>query len=162
GTSNNALSRFDQAVEDFTQMLNHARLARPPGQEHAALNAMANTLFWSHRLDEFHTRAAEALRAADASGNKALRLQTMVLIGLKHQCYGELDEEIKLLDEVIPSARVLEDKPALLSGLLWRGQLHFFQSEYDRASDVLTEVRSLASELRDGFTLLICLFTHGM
>jgi tetratricopeptide (TPR) repeat protein len=43
-----------------------------------------------------------------------------------------------------------------------RGCWHFFQSEYDRAEEVLTESCGLASELRDGFMLLNCLFGLGM
>jgi len=41
GAVNHALGRFDQAVEDFTQMLDRARATGSPALEHAALNALA-------------------------------------------------------------------------------------------------------------------------
>jgi tetratricopeptide (TPR) repeat protein len=40
--------------------------------------------------------------------------------------------------------------------------LHFFQTEYERAEEVATEAHNLASELRDGFLLLLSLFVLGL
>jgi len=162
GAVNLALSRFSQAADDFTQMLNHARTAGEPAMECAALSALANTLFFAHRMDEMPARAEEALRMADQAGSATLRVETMVLIALKHLCYGELAEAKPVLDEVIQKARSLKHKPALLGGLAWRGCLYFFQSEYKLAEFVLIEGQQLASELRDGFTILVCLFFLGL
>jgi len=50
----------------------------------------------------------------------------------------------------------------LLSGLGWRGLLHFFQTEYEAAEEKLTEARKLASEIRDGFLLLESVFALGL
>jgi tetratricopeptide (TPR) repeat protein len=86
----------------------------------------------------------------------------MVLIALKHECDGELAEAKLLGDEIIRGARSIQHKPALLGGLVSRGQVHFFQSEYERAEEMLTEARDLASELRNGFKLLSCLFFLGL
>jgi tetratricopeptide (TPR) repeat protein len=162
GAVNQALSRFGQAADDFTQMLNQARTADSPAMECAALSALAHTLFFAHRMDEMPARAEEALRMAEQTNSATLRVETMVLIALKHLCYGELAEAKPVLDEVIQVARSLNHKPALLGGLAWRGCLYFFQSEYERAEEVLIEGNSLASELRDGFTLLVCLFFLGL
>lgn len=162
GTINLALSRFSQAVDDFTGMLDRARTLGAPGLEHAALNALANTLFFSHRMDEMPACVDQALRAAEAAGSEALRVETMVLLALKYECYGELAEAKPLLDEIIGLARGINHKPALLGGLAWRGQLHFFQSEYELAEETLIEAYRLASELRDGFMLLVCLFFLGL
>src|SRR4029079_6707294 len=52
GTINQVLSRFDQAIEDFTHMLELGRRHQLPDVEHSALNAMGTTLFWAHRMDE--------------------------------------------------------------------------------------------------------------
>jgi tetratricopeptide (TPR) repeat protein len=86
----------------------------------------------------------------------------MALIALKHMCYGELIEAKPILDDIVKTARALDHKPALLTGLTWRSCLHFFQSEYERALELATEARHLASELRDGFLLLTALFFHGL
>jgi tetratricopeptide (TPR) repeat protein len=50
----------------------------------------------------------------------------------------------------------------LAAGLVWRGCLYFFQTEYERAIEIETEARQLASELRDGFLLLTSMFFLGL
>ena len=75
----------------------------------------------------------------------------MGLMALKHAAYGELDLGQPILDDVIKSARAINYKPALLTGLTWRGCLHFFQTEYERAIECEVEAKQLASTLRDGF-----------
>jgi tRNA A-37 threonylcarbamoyl transferase component Bud32/tetratricopeptide (TPR) repeat protein len=162
GTVNHVLSRFDRAEEDFKHMLEQARALGSPALEHAALNALANTLSFSHRMDEMLSFATEALRVAEAAGNEALRLETMVFLGFNHMCFGELVEANLLLDEVIRVASAHNYKPALLGGLMWRGAVHMMQSEYDQAEDALTEARTIAAELRDGFMLLVGLFEHSI
>ena len=162
GGVNLALSRFNQAVDDFTFMHDQARTMNKPALESAALNALTLTLFYSHRLSEMADRAEEALEVAERAGSEALRVETMQLIGLKYLCYGELAEAKSMLDEVIRIARSVNHKPVLVSGLGWRGLLHFFQTEYDHAEGMLTEARKLASEIRDGFLLLESIFALGL
>src|SRR5262249_30937894 len=104
----------------------------------------------------------EALEVAERAGSETLRLGTTSLIALKHLCYGELAEAKPVLDEIVITARKLNFKPALLFGLTWRGCLHFFQTEYARAIELVSEGHKLAIELRDGFQLLTCLFFRGL
>ncbi|HVS20963.1 MAG TPA: AAA family ATPase, partial [Pyrinomonadaceae bacterium] len=162
GGVNLALSRFDQAGDDFTRMRDEARALGESATESAALNALTLTLFYSHRLSEMAARAEEALEVAERAGSEALRIETMQLIGLKHLCYGELAEATSMLDEVVRLARAIDHKPVLLSGLGWRGLLHFFQTEYEYAEGMLSEARKLASEIRDGFLLLESVFVLGL
>ena len=162
GAVNLALSRFNQAVEDFTQMVDQARALSEPTLESAALNALTLTLFYSHRLEEMAASAEEALRVAERAESEALRVETMQLIALKHLCFGELTEARAMFDEVLRIARSLTHKPLLLNVLAWRGLLHFFQTEYARAEDMLEEARGLAVEIRDGFLLLLTLFGLGL
>jgi hypothetical protein len=162
GTVNHQLSKFPQAVDDLTKMLEQARELNSLELQSAALNALTLTLFFSHRLEETAARAAEALDVAGRAGSDKLRMETMCLVALKHLCYGELEEAKPILDDIIKTARALEHQPALLSGLTWRGCLHFFQSEYEAAVEIETEASKLASELRDGFLLLTSLFFLGL
>jgi tetratricopeptide (TPR) repeat protein len=81
---------------------------------------------------------------------------------LKHLCYGELVEAKLMLDEVVRIARFLNHKPVLMSGLAWRGLLHFFQTEYESAEEVATEAHQLSSELRDLFFLDLTFFVLGL
>ncbi len=160
--ANFGLSRFSQAVDDFTQMLDRARARGALALESAALNALTNTLFYAHRLAEMGERADEALRVAEEVGSETLRVETTYIVALKHLCYGELVEAKPMLDEVIRITKSLDHKPVLVSGLAWRGLLHFFQTEYERAEEVATEAHQLASELRDGFFLDQTLFVLGV
>ena len=162
GGTNMALSRFGHSVYDYVNMLAHLEKFDSPEQKAAGLNALATTLFFAHRLEEMEARADEALAAARAANSETLRLDTMCLMGLKHLCYGELAVGRPILDDVIESARAINYKPALLSGLTWRGCLYFFQTEYERSVEVEIEARQLASELRDGFLLLTSMFFIGL
>jgi DNA-binding winged helix-turn-helix (wHTH) protein/tetratricopeptide (TPR) repeat protein len=154
--------RFDAAVEDFTRMLASARAAGAPGLEAAALSALGNTLFFAHRLGEVASRSDEALQLAERSHNEPLRIETLALIARRNVYLGHLAEAKPLLDECIASARAVDHRTALLAGIAWRGLLHFFQSEYDRAEETLTEALELSSELRNGFSMLMCLFFLGL
>lgn len=162
GAVNMALSRFAQSVDDYTHMLEYQKSLGSPEKQAEALNALALTLFYSHRLEEMETRATEALEAAKLSGSAALSVQTAALMALKYLCYGELDLAKPTLDDLIKEARVIDNKPALAAGLIWRGCLYFFQTEYERAIEVEIEGRRLASELRDGFLLLTSMFFMGL
>jgi Predicted ATPase len=161
GAVNMALSRFAQSVDDYVSTLKQVDVLTPAKQS-ATLNALTLTLFFSHRLEEMERYAEKALAAARVAGSEELRLDTMILIGLKHLCYGEVNEGLPIIDEVIRSARSINYKPALMAGLTWRGCLYFFQTEYERCIEVETEARKLTSELRDGFLLLTSLFFRGL
>ncbi|MDQ3174373.1 MAG: protein kinase [Acidobacteriota bacterium] len=128
GATNMALSRFGQSVDDYVSMLKHQEVFDSPEKQAAGLNALATTLFFSHRLEEMEARADEALAAAKLAESETLRLDTMGLMALKHAAYGELALGRPILDEVIRSARAINHKPALLTGLTWRGCLYFFQT----------------------------------
>jgi tetratricopeptide (TPR) repeat protein len=162
GQARAALGRFQQAVEDYTEMLKQARALGSLEKESAALNALSMTLFYSHRLDEITARADEIIEAAERAGSDALRVEAMQVIALKHLGYGELTEAKPMLDEIIRTARAIDHKSVLLVGLAWRGILHFFHTEYDEAERMVKETRSLARELRDGFLLLESYFVTGM
>jgi serine/threonine protein kinase/tetratricopeptide (TPR) repeat protein len=162
GAVNMALSRFADSVDDYTHMLEYQKSLGSPEGQAEALNALATTLFYSHRLEEMETRANEAREAAKLSGSAALSVQTEALMALKYLCYGELDLAKPTLDDLITRARDIDNKPALAAGLIWRGCLYFFQTEYERAIEVEIEGRRLASELRDSFLLLTSMFFVGL
>src|SRR5688572_6947983 len=162
GTVNHAVGNFTQAANDFTKMLDQAQALNSLELQSAALNSLTMTLFFSHRLEETLTRAAEALEVAERAGNERLRSDTMLMIGLKHLCYGELKEAKAILDDLVETARRLDYKPALCGGLIWRACLHFFQSEYELAIAKAREGIRLASELRDGFLWLTAMFFVGL
>ena len=65
-------------------MLKHQEALDSPEKKARGLNALATTLFFSHRLEEMEARANEALAAAKRAGSETLRLDTMGLMALKH------------------------------------------------------------------------------
>ena len=162
GRVNHALSNFSQAANDFTEMHEQAQALGSLELQSAALNSLTMTLFFSHRLEETLARAAQALEVAEQAGNEKLRADTMLMVGLKHLCYGELKDAKVVLDELVTTARRLDYKPALVGGVTWRACLHFFQSEYELAVEKAREGIRLASELRDGFLLLTAMFFLGL
>jgi|SRR5579862_1780267 len=162
GSVNLTLSRFDQAANDFALVCERARTAGEAALDCEALSSLATTLFFAHRMKEMPARADEALRLAERIGSDPLRIGALMLIGLKHECYGELAEAMEMMERALALARKAGYKPGLLSALSWRGCLYFFQSEFSQAEAILTEGRALASELRDGFNMLVCLFFLGL
>ncbi len=161
GGINMALGRFAESVDDYASVLQQ-EAALTPAKKASVLNALAMTLFFSHRVAEMAERADEALIAAKEAGSEELRLDTMILMGLKHLCYGEVDVALPIIDDVIKGARAINYKPALMAGLTWRGCLYFFQTEYERCIECEIEARRLTEELRDGFLLLTSMFFHGL
>jgi DNA-binding winged helix-turn-helix (wHTH) protein/tetratricopeptide (TPR) repeat protein len=157
-----ATSHFDQALDEFTRMLDCARCLADPSLECAALNALSSVLFFAHRMDEMGVRADESLRVAEASGNETRRVEAMTLIARRNVCLGNLVEAKAMLDESIAVARSLNHKPGLIFGLAWRGLAHFFQSEYESAEDKFSEAMSLSAELRESFMLFFCLYFLGV
>ena len=99
---------------------------------------------------------------AESSGDERLRIETLAFIGRRHVSLGNLSEARQIIDESVRIARKLDHKPALIAGVTWRGMLHFFQSEYERAEEMLTEGLRLSSEQRDGFIVLFCLYFLGL
>ena len=156
-----ATGRFDDAVSDFTAVLDAARATGDAAHESAALIGLCQALFQMHRLGEMEVRAGEAIRAAERA-EPAHRADIMAVMGQKHNCYGEVAEAAPLLDDAIELARSIDYQPALCTALTWRGALHYWQSEYDRADVLISEAHELAAALRNGFFLLATLFFGGL
>jgi DNA-binding winged helix-turn-helix (wHTH) protein/tetratricopeptide (TPR) repeat protein len=157
-----ATGHFNAAIEDFTRLLGQARATNDRITEYRALNALAEVYFYSHRLDDLDKCAGEALRIAEELGDERLRVETMAFIAMRQDIVGELAEAKRNLDEIIRIARSFDYRRALLDALAWRGQLYFFQSEYECARKALLEALDLASDLRHGPLLIQTQFFLGL
>ena len=162
GLVNFALSRFPEAVDDLTRVVDQARAAGDVDAEFAGLRALTQALFYSHRLDETEQRAAEALEVAERSATPTRRVEVLNLIGHKQLCYGELREAEPALSQAIDLARSIGPGPALAEALMWRGALYYWQTDYAAADWALSESVRLTAELREGFHLLLSLFLTGL
>ncbi|MEP6636228.1 MAG: alpha/beta fold hydrolase [Acidobacteriota bacterium] len=78
------LSRFSQSVDDYRSMLKHQEALNSPEKEAAGLNLLAQTLFFSHRLEGMEACVDDALVASGRAGSETLRLDLMCLMALKH------------------------------------------------------------------------------
>jgi predicted ATPase len=157
-----ATGQFEDAIRDFTNLLSEARAMNDPAREHSALNSLVEVYFYAHRLDELDKCVGEALSIAENLGDERLRLETMAFIAMRQDILGELAEAKQKFDEIIRIARRFDYKRALLDALAWRGQLYFFQSEYECAREVLLEALNLASDLRHGPLLIQTQFFLGL
>ena len=162
GATRFALSRFPEAIDDFTQMVDLARSIDDTVSEFAGLRSLTQALFFSHRLDETAVRAGQALAVAERSDSAAWQADVMNLVGLKQLCYGELQDAKGSLDRAIALARSAEHRSALGFALTWRAALHYWQSDYATADGMLVEAVQLNADLRDGFQLLASLFFQGL
>jgi tetratricopeptide (TPR) repeat protein len=162
GTIRLALSRFPDAIDDFTRMAELARSIDDTASEFAGLRSLTQALFFSHRLDETAERAGQALAVAERSDSAAWQADVMTLVGLKHLCYGELEDGKTSLDHAIALARSVDHRSALGHALTWRAALHYWQSDYAAADGLLVEAVRLNAEFRDGFQLLASMFFQGL
>ncbi|MCH7748721.1 MAG: hypothetical protein IH939_11560 [Acidobacteria bacterium] len=162
GATRLAPSRFSEAVDDSTRMVDVARALDDTAAEFAGLRSLTLALFYSHRLDETADRAAQALAVAERSGSAEWQADVMNLVGLKQLCYGELKDAKQSLDRAIALVRSVEHRSALGPALTWRGALHYWQSDYAAADDMLIEAVQLLVDLRDGFNLPASLFFRGL
>jgi tetratricopeptide (TPR) repeat protein len=162
GEANLVLSRFAQAADDFKSVLRRARAAGAAPEESLALNSLAKTYLFSHRVEDLAACVEEILPVAERSGSRARRIEAVAGTALKHLCFGELSQAKPLLDQSIASAREAGHHQALLEALIWRGLLHSFQSEYNRGEELLVEAVSLASDTHRGMELLNALFALGL
>ena len=96
-------------------MLELARASSAAAHECAALNALANTFFYSHRLGEMGVCAEEAICVAERAGDERARVEAMVLLAMKRNGSGELAEAKLLYDEAITAARHLNHHGCPLS-----------------------------------------------
>ena len=162
GAAHLATGYFDRAVGDLNNLLYQARAVKDRMREYSALKALAEVYFYAHRLDDLDKCAGDALRIAEDLGDERLRVETMAFIAMRQDIVGELAEAKRNLDEIIQVARTFDYRRALLDALAWRGQLYFFQSEYECARGVLLEALNLASDLRHGPLLIQTQFFLGL
>ncbi len=132
------------ALHDFESMLALARALGNITQQCAALQGSCRTLLNSHRVDELEARAQEALELAVAAGSEKLRIEAQVSRAQDKVVRGDLALAACILAETIDTARRLDHPQVLRSSLVWRGMLHFFQSEYEDAAARCLEAEGLA------------------
>jgi DNA-binding winged helix-turn-helix (wHTH) protein/tetratricopeptide (TPR) repeat protein len=147
------MSRFELSIADCKQTIERARAIGSLALECAALYALGNTLFFSHRLHELRAVLDDVLELAKRTGSEEGHLQALALMTQGHLALGELTEAENKFQQVIE--RPSQVDPRTLLGVLdVRARLRMFQSEYSTAEKLFRETMSLASELGDAFETL--------
>src|SRR5262249_45748618 len=139
---NRAMGRFEAATTEFTAALQEANEIGDLLVKGTLLTALGDTLFFAHSLDEMAKRETEALLVAAESGNEALRASILGVSGRRYEAMGRLTEATAALNECLRLGKALQHKPALVTGLAWRGFLHFLRSEYERRGNADERSRS--------------------
>lgn len=149
------LARFDAAIADFERM---AAAARAPAQESAALNGLCRARFFAQRTEGLGELVAQALAAADRAEDRALRAGARTIAALHYLGLGQLERAVELLEEALDLAGRASGRVALAL----RGLIHYYQSEYEPACQILEEVEQLAEAADDGHTILLARFGRGL
>jgi serine/threonine protein kinase/pimeloyl-ACP methyl ester carboxylesterase/tetratricopeptide (TPR) repeat protein len=162
GTAYMTCGRFDAAVAEFERAVDMARSSGQIEVEHAALNGLMITLLVSHRTDEMAERAKEALNLFERSTNKTLKMETLAYVAQQNTRDGDLDEAIKINEEIISTADPVDNKGPLAMALLQRGETHLHQTEYSKAIECLKKGIDYTVAIGDGFKYLYGTFMLGM
>jgi len=147
------MSRFELSIADCRQTIERAHAIGSLALECAALYALGNALWYSHRLHEMQTVLEDVLALAERAGSEGARLQALALMSYGHVALGELAEAEHKFQQIIERHSEV-DRRTLLGALNMRARLRFFQSEYATAERLFRETISLAFELGDTFEAL--------
>ena len=147
------MSRFELSIADCKQTIERARAIGSLALECAALYALGNTLWYSHRLHELPAVLHDVLELAERTGSEEARLQALALMMQGHLALGELTEVENKFQQVIERPAQV-DRRTLLGVLDTLALLRFFQSEYATAEELYREAITMASELSNAFKTL--------
>jgi tetratricopeptide (TPR) repeat protein len=162
GTVRHAQARFDEAIGDFEATLEIARRTGSAEAEHGALGGLCEALFFARRVDEMAVRAQEMQDAATRRGHESEVVEARSWMGQVLVCEGRLAEGIAMLDGVIEAARRLGHRKALRIGLSSRGFVHYWQTEYGPAEELMGEAAALATDRGEAFDVLLARMFVGL
>jgi len=157
-----AQARFDGATADYEAMLAVARATGADTAERAALTGLCDTLFFARRAEDMSARARELLEVATRAGAAGDVEEARARIGQVLVTEGRLFEAAPILDEAIAGARHRGLRVALKLGLVYRGFVHYWQSEYQAAEATNAEAAAAAADLGDGFSALAARMFLGL
>jgi tetratricopeptide (TPR) repeat protein len=145
------LARFDEAARDYQVMLERARDARLAAAGCEALSGLCNAHFFEQRPLEMSARAKEALQAAERYGSPHHLAEARGRVAQSLVMEGRLKESRRALDAVILEARTSGSQAALQLGLVLRGFVHYWQTEFEPCEARMAEALALCEERGDGF-----------
>ena len=157
-----ALGQLKESFADYTVMRSACQTAGDLEEECRALLGLTTAAHHLRELDDIERYGQEAMRLAEQIGNQALAAEALNTWAAYMGVTGRLSEAQSYYERSIPLARSIGHKAALPAGLMYRGLLHFWKSEYDAAEQTQVEASQVAAEVRDGFCLPLALLYLGL
>jgi len=99
---------------------------------------------------------------AERIGDQALTAEAAINWSIYMAVMGRLSEAESHYERSLRLARSVGHKAALPAGLMYRGLLHFWKSEYAAAEQTQAEACQVAAEVRDGFHQPLTLLYLGL
>jgi tetratricopeptide (TPR) repeat protein len=145
------LARFDEAARDYQVMLERALDARLAAAGCEALSGLCDAHFFEQRPLEMSARAKEVLQAAERYGSPHHLAEARGRVAQSLVMEGRLKESRRALDAVILEARASGSQAALQLGLVLRGFVHYWQTEFEPCEARMVEALAACEERGDGF-----------
>jgi tRNA A-37 threonylcarbamoyl transferase component Bud32/tetratricopeptide (TPR) repeat protein len=156
------LGQLRESFADYTVMRSACQTAGNLEEECRALVGLTTGAFYLRELDDIGQYGQAAMALAERIGDQALIAEASINWAIYMAVTGRLSEAESHYERPLRLARSIGHKAALPSGLMYRGLLHFWKSEYDAAEQTQAEASQLAAEARDGFFQPLALFFLGL
>ncbi len=157
-----ALGQLKDAVADYTAMRSACQTAGNLEDECRALLGLTTVVHLLRELADVEHYGQAAMALAERIGNQALTAEAGINWAVYLAVTGRLSEAQSHYERSLGLARSVGHKAALPAGLMYRGLLHFWQSEYDAAEQTQMEACRVVAEVRDGFYHPLALLYLGL
>ena len=157
-----ALGQLKDSFTDYAAMRSACQAAGNLEEECRALIGLTTVAHNLREMADIELYGQAAMDLAARIGNHGLAAEAITNWGIYLGVTGRLSEALNHFNRCIPLARSVGHRAALPAGLLYRGILHFWKSEYESAEQTQVEASQLAAEVRDGFYLPLSLLYLGL
>jgi tetratricopeptide (TPR) repeat protein len=157
-----ALGQLRESFADYTAMRGVCQNAGNLEDECRALLGMTTVAYYLRELVDIEQYGQAAMALAERIGDQALTAEAAVNWSIYMAVMGRLSEAESHYEGALRQARSIGHKAALPAGLMYRGLLHFWKSEYDAAEQTQAEACQVAAEVRDGFHQPLALLYLGL
>jgi serine/threonine protein kinase/tetratricopeptide (TPR) repeat protein len=156
-----ALGLLNEAGADYLAMSDACRAAGDEEGECRALIGVCLVAQNARDVESMERYNPEARALAEKIGNEDLVAEATNAWAMYNMACGSLAEAETSFARSIPTARKLNDRPALVVGLTFKGVLRFWKSDYAEAEQLQMESTRLCAEERDGFHWPLALLYLG-
>jgi tetratricopeptide (TPR) repeat protein len=157
-----ALGQLKESFADYAAMRGASQAAGNLEEECRALTGLTTVAYYLRELADIEQYGRAAMELAERIGNQALTAEAAINWAIYVGVEGRLSEAQSYYERYLPLARSVGHSAALPAGLMYRGLVHFWKSEYDAAERTQVEACQVAAEARDGFCQPLALLFLGL